>query len=150
MNRFKGLLPDTVRLEPFCGDESIELWEARDESDALVGYAFSTEVPEVVPDIPGMDEMDRYLVAGMVDPQECRIVSIEISLHPDSAGEPWTTEIAAPEFQKQYIGLSVEQIDLSPDGKIDAITDATLSSTWITDTIRKRVAQIVDRVKAKA
>jgi uncharacterized protein with FMN-binding domain len=38
---------------------------------------------------------------------------------------------------------------LSPDGKIDAITDATLSSTWITDGIRQKVQEIIEKAKVK-
>ena len=56
-------------------------------------------------------------------------------------------EITEPDIEKQYIGLAVEEIDLSPDGKIDAITDATLSSTWITDAIREKVSDIIGRSK---
>jgi len=46
------------------------------------------------------------------------------------------------------MGLPVEEIDLSPDGKIDAITDSTLSSTWVTDAIRERVREIMKKTKA--
>ena len=70
-------------------------------------------------------------------------MNIDISLHPDGPEDPWTTEIAEPEFEGQYIGLTVEEIDLSPDGKIDAVTDATLSSTWLTDVIREKVVEYI-------
>jgi hypothetical protein len=52
-------------------------------------------------------------------------------------------------FEKQFIGLMVEEVNLSPDGKIDAITDATLSSTWITDGIRGKVEEIIKKAKSK-
>jgi uncharacterized protein with FMN-binding domain len=66
------------------------------------------------------------------------------------AKEPWTMEVTEPGFEKQFIGLMVDEVNLSPDGKIDAITDATLSSTWITDGIRQKVEEIVEKAKAKS
>lgn len=147
MERFKRLLPEIVRMKPLGGAETMNVWEAYDESDSLLGYAFTAIVPEVVPDIPDMEEMDKYQVDGILDPNEYKMINIDISLHPEGPEEPWTMEITEPEFEKQYIGLTVEEIDLSPDGKIDAITDATLSSTWITDAIREKVSDIIGRSK---
>jgi hypothetical protein len=66
------------------------------------------------------------------------------------AKEPWTIDVTEPGFEKQFIGLMVEEVNLSPDGKIDAITDATLSSTWITDGIRQKVQEIIEKAKAKS
>lgn len=147
MERFKRLLPEIVRIKPLAGAETMNIWEAYDESDSLLGYAFTAIVPEVVPDIPDMEEMDKYQVDGILDPNEYKMINIDISLHPEGPEEPWTMEITEPDFEKQYIGLAVEEIDLSPDGKIDAITDATLSSTWITDAIREKVSDIIGKSK---
>lgn len=146
MERLKRLLPGIAGIRPLGGEEGLDFWEAYDGSGKLIGYAFAAKVPEVVPDIPDMDEMDVYQVYGVVDPAEHKILNIEISLHPDGPEEPWTMEITEPEFTNQYIGLTVEEIDLSPDGKIDSVTDATLSSTWITDAIRDKVSKILKRV----
>ena len=148
MERFKRLLPEIARMTPLTGDGATNVWEAYDESDSLIAYAFTAIVPEVVPDIPDMEEMDKYQVDGVVDPKEYKMINIDISLHPEGPEEPWTMEITEPEFESQYIGLTVEEIDLSPDGKIDAITDATLSSTWITDAIREKVSEIIERSKS--
>jgi len=147
MERFKRLLPEIARMTPLAGDEAMNVWEAYDESDSIIAYAFTAIVPEVVPDIPDMEEMDKYQVDGVVDPNDYKMINIDISLHPEGPEEPWTMEITEREFEKQYIGLVVEEIDLAPDGKIDAITDATLSSTWITDAIREKVSKIIDRSK---
>jgi len=57
--------------------------------------------------------------------------------------------VTEPGFENRFIGLTVEEVNLSPDGKIDAITDATLSSTWITDGIRQKVEEIIEKAKAK-
>ncbi len=125
----------------------IVCWEALDSDGRLIGYAFAKDIPEAVAEIPGADEMDRYQVFGIIDPQEFKIVNLEVTMHPEMAKEPWTTEITEPDFGRQFLGLTGEQINLSPDGKIDAITDATLSSTWITTGIRDKVEEIVKRVK---
>lgn len=134
-------------MKPLAGAETMNVWEAYDESDSLLGYAFTAIVPEVVPDIPDMEEMDKYQVDGILDPNEYKMINIDISLHPEGPEEPWTMEITEPEFERQFIGLTVEDIDLTPDGKIDAITDATLSSTWITDAIREKVSDIIGKSK---
>jgi hypothetical protein len=65
------------------------------------------------------------------------------------AKEPWTMDVTEPGFEKRFIGLMVEEVNLSPDGKIDAITDATLSSTWITDGIRGKVEEIIKKARSK-
>jgi len=113
----------------------------------LIGYGFAADVPEAVADVGETQEMDRYQVLGVVDPKEYKIVALDISIHPEGPEEPWTTEITEPPFEKQYMGLTVEEIDLAPDGKIDAITDSTLSSTWVTNAIREKVQGIVRKAK---
>jgi hypothetical protein len=58
-------------------------------------------------------------------------------------------DVTEPGFENRFIGLTVEEVNLSPDGKIDAITDATLSSTWITDGIRGKVEEIIKKARSK-
>ena len=59
MERFKRLLPEIARITPLAGDEAMNVWEAYDESDSIIAYAFTAIVPEVVPDIPDIEEMDK-------------------------------------------------------------------------------------------
>lgn len=139
-------MPEVARIEPLAGSEGLDFWKAYDAAGDLLGYAFAAKVPETIPDIPGMDEMDRYFVNGMVDPKDHTIINIEIVLDPEGPEDPWTMEILEPAFSRQYGGLTVEEIDLSPDGKIDAITDATLSSTWVTNAIRDKVSEILTKI----
>ncbi len=145
---FKQLLPQIAKLKPLSADNEIICWEAFDQSGTLLGYAFAKDVPELGSDFPGAEDMDKYQVRGIVDPKEHKITGIDISLHPEGTDQPWTTEITEPKFKKQYIGLTVKEIDLSPDGKIDAISEATLSSTWITTAIRDKVEEIIKRTKS--
>ena len=146
VDTFKRLLPEVVRIEPLAGSEGLDFWKAYDAAGGLLGYAFTANVPETIPDIPGMDEMDRYLVAGIVDSKDYTIINVQIELDPEGPADPWTMEICEPVFLEQYVGLTVEEIDLSPDGKIDAITDATLSSTWVTSAVRDKVSDILRMV----
>jgi hypothetical protein len=148
MERFKKVLPGIAKIEPMDGDGEAICWKAYDEAGALLGYAFVMDIPESLPDIPGMEEMDKYIVTGVIDPAEYKITALDISLHPEGPPEPWDIRITESEFEGQYIGLTIEEIDLSPDGKIDAITDASLSSTWITDALRERVREIVSKAQA--
>jgi hypothetical protein len=149
MENFKRLLPQIAQMKQLVSDGEIVCWEAYDESGKLIGYAFAKDIPEAVADIPGADDMDKYQVFGIIDPKEYRIINLDIAIHPEMVKEPWTMDVTEPGFEKQFIGLMVEEVNLSPDGKIDAITDATLSSTWIIDGIREKVQEIIKKAKAK-
>ena len=58
--------------------------------------------PETVADIPGAEDMDRYQVFGIVDPREFKIINLDIRIHPEMTGEPWTGDVTEPEFEKQF------------------------------------------------
>jgi hypothetical protein len=149
MERFVELLPEIAKTKRVLGDGETICWEAYDKKGSLLGYAFAADVPEAVADVEETEEMDRYQVFGIVDPNEYKIIALDITIHPQGPAEPWTTEITEPDFEKQYIGLTVKEIELSPDGKIDAISDSTLSSTWVTDAIREKVKGIIKQSKKK-
>lgn len=149
MERFAGLLPEIAQIKPIASDGETICWEAYNKAGSLLGYAFAADVPEAVADVGETQEMDRYQVFGIVDPKEYKIIALDITIHPQGPAEPWATEITEPDFEKQYIGLTVQEIELSPDGKIDAISDSTLSSTWVTDAIREKVKGIIKQSKAK-
>jgi len=149
MEDFKRLLPQIAQMKQFVSDGEIVCWEAYDGSGKLIGFAFAKDIPEAVADIPGVEDMDRYQVFGIVDPKEYKIINLDIAIHPEMTKEPWTMDVTEPGFENRFIGLTVEEVNLSPDGKIDAITDATLSSTWITDGIREKVKEIIQKAKVK-
>jgi hypothetical protein len=147
MERFKQLLSEISQIKPLASNGETVCWEAYNASGSLIGYAFAADVPETVAGIPGADEMDRYQVFGILDPKEYRIVNLDITIHPELTKEPWTMEVTEPGFEKQFAGLTVKEIELSPEGKIDAISEATLSSTWITGAIRDKVEEIIKKAK---
>ncbi len=149
MEDFKRLLPEIAELKELADDGEIVCLEAYNGSGKLIGFAFAKDIPEAVADIPGADDMDKYRVFGIVDPKEYKIINLDITIHPEMTKDPWTMDVAEPGFEKQFIGLKVEEVNLSPDGKIDSITDATLSSTWITDGIRQKVQEIIEKAKGK-
>jgi hypothetical protein len=149
MENFRRLLPQIAEMRQIVSDGEIVCWEAYDESGQLIGYAFAKDIPEAIAGIPGMEDMDRYQVVGIVDPKEYRIVKLDIAIHPEMNKEPWTMDVTEPGFEERFVGLKVEEVNLSPDGKIDAVTDATLSSTWITDGIRQKIEEIIEKAKVK-
>jgi len=147
LEEFRRLVPEITHLKVLTSEGRTVCWEAYDSSGRVLGYAFLIDVPETILDIEGMEEMDRYRVTGIVDPEGYRLVGLDIALHPEGPEEPWTTEVTEPSFEKQYIGLTVEEIYLAPDGKIDAVTDATLSSVRVTDAIREKIREIIEKTK---
>jgi hypothetical protein len=148
MQRFTRLLPGISRIKRVAGDEETIYWEVYDSSGSLIGYAFAADVPEMAADVEETEEMDRYQILGVVDPKEYKVIALDISLHPLGPEEPWAESITKPEFEKQYVDLTVEELKISPEGKIDAITEATLSSTWVTDAIRERIREIIRHTRA--
>lgn len=141
-------MPEVSRIKRVATDEETTYWEAYDSSGSLIGYVFAVDVPETAAGMEGTEEMDRYQVLGIVDPKEYKVIALDISIHPEGPEEPWAESITKPEFGKQYIRLTVDEIELSPEGKIDAITEATLSSTWVTDAIRGRIGEIIKHTEA--
>lgn len=148
MDQVKSLLPQVGRVEQLGGDSDTTCWRAFDRNDNLIAYAFTAIVPEAATDEIDMEDMDRYQIVGMLDPSDYKVIALDIALDPSGPDKPWEIKITEREFEQQYLGLTAEEIWLSPDGKIDAITDATLSSTWVTQAIRQKVLEIIDRATA--
>ena len=140
IDRFKGLFPTVARIKRVASEGVY--WELYDSSDTLIGYGFYAEVPETRLDIPDAEEFDKYEVTGIVD-LNYKITALDITQHPDRTEPLWAPGIIEPEFEKLYLGLSAETIRLSPEGKIDAITEATISSKLITEAVRNRVEDIM-------
>ncbi len=149
MEIFKSLYPKITNMKEIINQDELVCWEAYDEKGELIGYAFTKDIPEGIENLPGMEEMDRYRVYGVIDPIEYKVINIDITLHPEMEKEPWSEDLISEGFEKRFIGLKCEEINLTPDGKIDAITDATLSSTWLTDGIRRKIEEIIAKTKIK-
>jgi hypothetical protein len=143
MENFTQLMPEIAQLKPLVKSGETICWDAYNKAGKLLGYAFSVDCPEMVAGLGDDQEMDKYRIFGIVDPKEYKIIAIDITIHPEGPAEPWALEIAEPKFEKQYLGLTVKEIELSPDGKIDAITDSTMSSNFVTQAIHEKVQNII-------
>lgn len=145
MDRFKTLIPQLGRIEPLGGEGQTNCWEAYDKAGGLIGYAFAAVAPEAAADAAELEDMDRYAIVGLVSSGDYKVIALDVSLAPGSSDNPWDPRITGPEFENQYVGLTAEEIRLSPEGRIDAISDATLSSRWVTEAVHQRVKDIIER-----
>jgi len=141
LERFQQILPEIARIKRVAEDGETAYWEAYDESGALVGFAFYLEVPESQPDLPEVEEFDKYEVLGIVNP-EFKIVSLDIAPHPEGPKDMWAGAVIESKFKEQFLGLSAEEVKLSPEGKIDAVAEGTISSTLVTNAIRGKIDEI--------
>ena len=58
------------------------------------------------------------------------------------------SRITESSFTDQFIGLSVSEVALKADnGRIDAITGATISSEAVVDTVREKMVGIIDSLQ---
>jgi hypothetical protein len=147
MERFSQLMPAIAELKPLGKSGKTICWEAYDKAGKLLGYAFSADCPEMVAGIGDDQEMDKYRLFGIVDPQDFKIIALDITIHPEGPAEPWALEVTEPAFEKQYLGLTIKEIELSPDGKIDAISDSTMSCNFVTQAIRAKVEDIIKQTR---
>ena len=146
VERFRQLLPEVARIKRVARDGETLYWEVYDESGSLIGYAFYVEVPETIPDVPEAEEFDKYEVLGIMG-LNYEITALDIAPHPQGPEKLWAEDIVEAAYEKQYVGLSAEEIRLGPEGKIDAISDASLSSALVTVAIRNKLEAIVESRK---
>jgi electron transport complex protein RnfG len=79
---------------------------------------------------------------GIVD-LAYKVVAIDVERIPGT--EVLNPLIEEPEFENEFVGLSVEELYLSPEGKVDAVTGATISSDAVTDTVREKIEEIISK-----
>jgi len=128
--KFKKLLPEAAQFKAVVKDEETVYYEAYDAEGLLIGYAFIADRYAFT---------DRLEIVGIVD-LDYKVDAIDVERYPEFYGNPGIIE---PEFEEQFIGLSVEEIYLSPDGEIDAVSGATISSTAVTNAVREKIEEIV-------
>jgi hypothetical protein len=142
VERFQQLLPNIARIKRIVKDDESAYWEAYDTSSSLLGYAFHLDVPRKTQvDMPDAEEFDKYEILGIAS-IDLKILKINIAPHPEYAGELWAAEIVEPKYGQQYLGLTAEEIKLSPDGKIDAVSEGTISSKLITEAVMEKLIEI--------
>jgi hypothetical protein len=146
-DRLKELVPELASIKRHARDGETFFWEVFNEGGERIGYAFYIVVPET--DDPSLQiaEFDKYEVLCLVN-HDFTIESLDICEHPDGPDRMWAAAIVEPEFESQYLGLGVGDLALAPEGKIDAISDGTLSSKIVTNAIQRRVQEIREAIEA--
>lgn len=130
-DKFKELFPIAYDFISVMKDGKIMYYEIYDAEGMLVGYGFHERV---------YAPTDRLTVTGIID-LDYRIKVIDVEkLKPDI--HVLNEKILKPDFENQFIGLTIEEMNLSPEGKIDAVSGATISSTLIVETIRKVLEEV--------
>ncbi|MCS7125658.1 MAG: cytochrome b/b6 domain-containing protein [Aigarchaeota archaeon] len=129
--KFKKLLAEAYDFIPVIKDGKIAYYEIYDDGGMLIAYGFYERV---------YAPTDRLTVTGIIDLNyKIKMIDIE-KLKPDI--HVLNEKILEPEFENQFIGLMIEEVKLSPEGKIDAVSGATISSSQIVETIRKVLGEI--------
>ncbi|MEM1583263.1 MAG: cytochrome b/b6 domain-containing protein [Nitrososphaerota archaeon] len=130
-DKFKELFPTAYDFVPVVKDGKIVYYEIYDAEGMLIGYGFHERV---------YAPTDRLTVTGIIDlDYKVRMIDVE-KLKPDI--HVLNDKILDPDFENQFIGLTIEEMRLSPEGKIDAVSGATISSTLIVETIRKILEEV--------
>jgi len=138
-DKFKQLLADIERIKRVADPESGKgYWELYDASGNTLGLAFYLEVPETPPETDEAAEFDKYEVWGITS-RELDIRVLEIAPHPEGPENLWAEGVTEPGYAAQFLGLAPDEMRLSPAGKIDAVTDGTISSKLLTEAIRTQL-----------
>jgi len=129
--RFRKLLPEAYEFSPVMKEGKIVYYEVYNAEGMLIGYGFHEKV---------YAPTDRLILTGIVD-LNYRIKAIDVDrMKPDI--HLHNEKIIEPEFENQFIGLTIEEIGLYPEGRIDAVSGATISSTQVVELVRKALAEI--------
>ena len=146
-DKFKQLLADIERIKRVVDAESGKgYWEAYDAPGNLLGFAFYLEVPETPPETDEVAEFDEYEVWGITSP-EVDIKILEIAPHPGGPENLWAEGVTEPGYAAQFLGLTPDEIRLSPVGKIDAVADGTISSKLLAEAIRTQLEFMAMKIK---
>ena len=125
------IMPDATQFTPVMGgDDEPVYYEAYDDEGKLVGYAFFV-VKE--------GSQGPILLAGAID-LDYNVIAIKVVRHSETPG--LGARIKESAFQNQFLGLTTGELHLSPEGKIDAITGATVSSQAVVDAMRNKIGEI--------
>ncbi|MEM2294424.1 MAG: FMN-binding protein, partial [Nitrososphaerota archaeon] len=117
---------------PIIKEGKIAYYEIYNAMGNLIAYGFYTRA---------YAPTDRLQIIGIVG-LDYKIKSIDIDRI-----EPGTKlhneMIIEPKFEERFIGLTVDEVGLSPEGKVDAISGATISSTAVVDAIKNALSSML-------
>jgi len=142
---FQGLvekyLPQAYVFTPVLKDGQVLYYDIYDQENKVIAYGFKTAVE------PPKTLTDRLIIIGLVD-LNYKVVAIDISSKKGT--KLWKKEIAEPDFEKEFSGLTVEELKLSSEGgKVDAITGATVSSKAVVEAVREKIQEIISGSQGK-
>ena len=143
-DRFKTLSSNVAKIKRIAEDGDNKYWNLLDSEGELIGHGFYLVVPDSPPDLDEIEEFDKYEVTGIVD-TNFEITNLDISEHPEGPDDFWAAEIMEPEYANQYLGLKHHEMILSTQnetGRIDSVSDGTLSSISINEAIRNKLKEI--------
>ncbi|MBI5606034.1 MAG: hypothetical protein HY879_22095 [Deltaproteobacteria bacterium] len=135
-DKFKQLFADIERIRRVAeAGSGKNYWEVFNAQGNLLGFAFYLEVPETPPHTEEVAEFDKYEVWGITN-TELGLNVLEIAPHPGGPENLWTEGVTEAGYVSQFLGLSTDEMRLSPAGMIDAVTDGTISSKLLAEAIR--------------
>ncbi|MCD6510999.1 MAG: FMN-binding protein [Thaumarchaeota archaeon] len=130
--KFLKLLPEAAEFKPVVKDGEVIYYEAYDKTGSLIAYAFAKKA---------YGPSERLEVVGIIN-LDYKVVAIDVEPLPQNP-HLLNPKIIGPEFEDQFVGLSVKELYLSPKGKIDAASGATLSSEAVTNAVRETIEEII-------
>lgn len=134
-------LPQAYVFTPVLKDDQVLYYDIYDQENKVIAYGFKTIVE------PPKTLTDYLIIIGLVD-LNYKIMAIDISSKKGT--ELWKKEIVEPDFEKEFSGLTVEELKLSSEGgKVDAITGATVSSAAVVEAIREKIQEIISGSQGK-
>jgi len=132
--RFKKLLPEAYGFMPVVKEGKILYYEIYDERNALIAYGFYARA---------YAPTDRLQIVGIVG-LDYRVKAIDID-RMEPGIRLFNEKIVEPEFESEFIGLTVDDVKLSPEGKVDAVSGATISSTAVVEAVRDALKNITQK-----
>jgi len=134
-------LPQAYIFTPVLKDGQVLYYDIYDQENKVIAYGFKAVVE------PPKTLTDHLIIIGLVD-LNYKIIAIDISSK--KGAELWKKEIVEPEFEKEFSGLTVEELKLSSEGgKVDAVTGATVSSAAVVEAIREKIHEIISSSQGK-
>lgn len=135
-------LPQAYVFTPVLKDGQVLYYEIYDQKNKLIAYGFKAIVE------PPKTLTDHLIITGLVD-LDYRIIAVNISSKEGS--ELWNKKIVEPDFEKEFQGLTFEDLKLSSEGgKVDAITGATVSSSAVVEAIKEKIYEIISGGQGKS
>jgi Na+-translocating ferredoxin:NAD+ oxidoreductase subunit G len=131
----KELVPSATNFKPINQKDE---WYAAENNGSRIAYI-------VIGETRGFGGSIRVMTA--VDMEE-KIISYNILSHNETPGLGSQADL--PKFKKQFTGKklkNLEVVTIHEEGKIDAITGATITSAAVTKAVRESIVRLHEYIK---